>query len=72
MPFRSKTWPRSRPNRPTCNYMTENGVCGKPAHNKTGGERPTYRKVKGVGYVCGNHYHYFKPSTKKGAELALN
>ena len=57
--------------RPTCNYMTEYGVCGKPAHNHTGGINPKYRKRKGIGYVCGKHYHHFKPSRKKGAELSF-
>ena len=61
-----------RSNRPTCNHMTEYGVCGKPAHNQTGGINPKYRKRKGIGYVCGKHYNYFKPSRKKGAELHFN
>ena len=55
--------------RPTCNHMTEFGVCGKPAHNSTGGINPKYRKRKYIGYVCNKHYNYFKPSKKKGAEL---
>ena len=55
--------------RPTCNNMTEYGVCGKPAHNMTGGINPKYRYRKGIGYVCGECYHHFKPSRKKGAEL---
>jgi hypothetical protein len=49
--------------------MNEYGVCGKPAHNITGGINPKYRKRKGIGYVCGKHYHYFKRSKKKSAEL---
>jgi hypothetical protein len=55
--------------RPTCNCMTEYGICGKPAHNMTGGINPKYRKRKGIGYVCNKHYHFFKPSKEKSNEL---
>ena len=59
-------------NRPTCNHMTKDGVCGKPAHNTGRTVNRKWRKVKNVGYVCGKHYHYFKPSTKKGLQLPSN
>ena len=58
--------------RPTCGCLLEDGtVCGKPAHDTTGGINPKWRKRKGIGYVCAKHYHYFKPSRKKGAELSF-